>query len=278
MEPLVEQPEESPATRPVTICERCESAVEGIVLAGVAIPMRFCPPCSNAVASEEDERERAAALEAALDRAGSTPRLRDLTLASHPDPEARTVGIDWLARYRSGERPNLWLYGAVGTRKTGLAWGIVRELVTATVDEFFALDEEYRPTQPRVPAHLVVWRDLYDDVVSSFDAQRRAQATGETADPSYLLIAARRVPVLVLDDLGAGRPPTPYGLEQLEILIDRRYQAQLPTIITSNLPSYRDLAARLGHEDKIAGDRIVSRLIEGALRHRFDGPSVRLPA
>lgn len=270
--------QETEAIRPKTLCDRCGKSVTGLVLAGVPIPLRYCPPCSDDVVVEEQAREHAVALEQALDRAGATPRIREFTIKSHPDDAARAVALDWLARYRSGAKPNLCLYGPVGTRKTGLAWGIVRELTVAAVDEFFDLDEEYRPAAPRGRALFLVWRDLYDDLVASFDAQRRSQANGDDADPSFLLASARRVPVLVLDDLGAGRPPTPFALEQLEILIDRRYQAMLPTIVTSNATTTRELAARLGHEDPIAGKRIASRLVEGAIRHVFEGENVRRPA
>lgn len=277
MEPLVESASND-VERPETVCETCGTTVQGVVLAGVAIPLRFCQTCAEAQLAADLERLRVKLAAQALDRAGATTRLRDLTLESHPDAAARMAGADWLAAYREGRRRNLWLYGPVGTRKTGLAWGIVRELAVDAVDRYFALGEEYRPDEPAAAALFVVWRDLYDDVVASFDAQRRALASGDAADPSFLLLSARRVPVLCLDDLGAGRAPTPYALEQLEILVDRRYQAQLPTIITTNLASPQELSARLGHADAVAGARIVSRLLEDAVLHGFVGKNVRRPA
>lgn len=276
MEPLVESTSDV-VERPETVCETCGANVQGVVLAGVAIPLRFCQTCAEAQLAADLDRLRVKLTAQALDRAGATTRLRDLTLESHPDDAARTVGADWLAAYRAGTRRNLWLYGPVGTRKTGLAWGIARELALDAVDRYFALGEEYRPDEPAPAALFVVWRDLYDDVVASFDAQRRAVA-GDAADPSFLLLSARRIPVLCLDDLGAGRAPTPYALEQLEILVDRRYQAQLPTIITTNLASPQELSARLGHADAVAGARIVSRLLEDAVLHGFVGRNVRRPA
>lgn len=274
MEPLT--PADVEAERPITSCERCGVEVEGLVFGHIAVPLRYCTPCAAAVVAEEDARDRAKALETALKRAGGLENDLERTFATHPDPGAVNVAQQWLARYRSGEPQNLWLTGPVGTGKSGLAWGIVRELTIEAVEAHFAMDEEYRGDVPRQPALFLVWRDLYDDLIASF---RDVEAMNHeaVADPTRLLSVAKRVPVLVLDDLGAGRPPTAYALEQLEILVDQRYRKKLTTIITSNLGS-KDLAKRLGHADPIAGERIVSRLVEGAIAHRFQEGLVRRQA
>lgn len=258
---------------PTSECRRCGAAVVGLVIGRSAIALPYCPGCSADLAAEQDAAEKARALERALSQAGRTSHLRDLTIESHPLAEQRAVAVQWLAAYRAGERRNLWLYGPAGSGKTGLAWGIVRALTEAAVEAYYALPEDARHWGVPHVALLVVWRDLYDDLVASFRASREMDHEA-VADPRRLLSIARKVPVLALDDLGAGREtPTPYALEQLEILVDRRYQADLTTIVTSNL-STGELATQLGLASDIAADRIVTRLLEGAVREKF--PDARL--
>jgi DNA replication protein DnaC len=162
--------------------------------------------------------------------------------------------------------------------KTGLAWAIVRELVADAVDRHYATQLDERPPHPRVPALLVVWRDLYDALLTSFRSYRDSGFVADLEDPDALLGRAKRIPVLCLDDLGAGRErPTPFAIELLEVLVDRRYQGELPTIITSNFDT-QEMADRLGHSDPVLGERIVTRLVEGSAGHRFTGKNVRRAA
>jgi DNA replication protein DnaC len=263
--------------RPESECRRCGATVVGVVVGNSAIPLPYCPACAADLAAEALAVEKARELERALDKAGRTPHLRDLTIESHPLAEQRAVAVEWLEAYRAGERRNLWLYGPAGSGKTGLAWGLVRALTVASVEAYYALPEDDRHWGVPHVALLVVWRDLYDDLVASFRASREMDHEA-VADPRRLLSIARKVPVLALDDLGAGREtPTPYALEQLEILVDRRYQADLTTIVTSNL-STGELATQLGLASDIAADRIVTRLLEGAVREKFPDARLRLAA
>lgn len=216
-------------------------------------------------------QEREQALAKALDRAGATPRLLRMTLASHPDEAARAFAGRWLENYRAGEIASVWLSGPVGTGKTGLAWGIVRALTLDAIDAFYATDYDLRPDDPRGIALFLIWRDLLDELRVAFGNE-----TAADADPNALLRRARRIPVLALDDLGSERP-TRYALEQLAILVDQRYNRELPTIVTSNYAA-RDLAKVFGSEDKVTGGRILSRLIHGGVAHVFDGPSLRRAA
>jgi DNA replication protein DnaC len=62
-----------------------------------------------------------------------------------------------------------------------------------------------------------------------------------------------KIPVLILDDLGAEKA-SEWVAETLYILIDDRYGNMKPTVFTSNY-SPSELAERLG-------DRIVSRIME----------------
>ena len=65
-------------------------------------------------------------------------------------------------------------------------------------------------------------------------------------------------PVLILDDLGGQRTDlTKWGVGAIRDIFDERYANERPTIMTTNLASWEELARRYG-------DHIVSRIIERA--------------
>ena len=76
-----------------------------------------------------------------------------------------------------------------------------------------------------------------------------------------------RVDVLVLDDLGREKP-TDWSATTLDGIIDRRWKAELPTIVTSNL----DPDALATH----VGPRLWSRLYDSAVRHTVAGDDRRI--
>jgi len=76
------------------------------------------------------------------------------------------------------------------------------------------------------PALFVVVPDLLDHLRAAF---------GPTSDVSYdeLFENVRSVPLLILDDLGT-QSSTPWAGEKLFQLLNARYNARLPTIVTTN--------------------------------------------
>jgi DNA replication protein DnaC len=123
--------------------------------------------------------------------------------------------------------PSLLLVGSTGTGKTHLAYGAMRELLTSGIG---------------CSARLVTSSDLY--------AQMRPRH-GVDSEEEFRRYAFGGV--LVVDDLGAAK-----GSEWTEEinyrLVNHRYERELPTIFTSNLPP-KNLAAALG-------ERVSSRLFE----------------
>jgi DNA replication protein DnaC len=81
----------------------------------------------------------------------------------------------------------------------------------------------------------------------------KANFDGKGYENEQIIERLSKIPVLILDDLGAEKA-TEWVAETLYILIDERYGNMKPTIITSNY-SLSELSERLG-------DRIVSRIME----------------
>lgn len=86
------------------------------------------------------------------------------------------------------------------------------------------------------PAFFIVVPDLLDHLRAAF---------GPQSDLSYdeLFELVRNAPLLVLDDLGA-HSSTPWAQEKLYQLINHRFNAQLPTVVTTNV-SLEDVDERL---------------------------------
>jgi DNA replication protein DnaC len=111
------------------------------------------------------------------------------------------------------ENPEGWLIftGTYGCGKTHLAAAIAN----------------HNATQGR-PALFVVVPDLLDHLRATFNPQ-----SAVTFDQRFEEV--RRAPLLVLDDLGT-ESATPWAREKLYQIFDYRYNARLPTVITTATP------------------------------------------
>ncbi|MEE1825345.1 ATP-binding protein [Streptomyces sp. BE20] len=173
--------------------------------------------------------------------AGLPPRYRDAA-ADHPlvlawtrQVAAQAVAPSTGARRQLTTGPSLLMAGVTGTGKTHQAYGAVRVLVQA------GIGVRWRATTAA---------DLYAELRPSSDT-----------DAERVLAAYSRVPLLILDDLGAAKS-SEFVEEQTYRLINRRYNHCLPTLITTNL-QIRDLKAYLG-------DRVTSRLAQMTTRVEFE--------
>lgn len=224
----------------------CKRKGQRLLLFGQTEIVVSCEPCQRAAEVRLDEEERQERIELMLRLAGATPVYMDWSLTTYPDDETgsklKAIALAWLHGYRSGKRENLLLYGPQGTGKTGLAWSMIRALIEGQ----------------QLPCRIAPWPEALEVMKDSF---RRAFPTNE-------MMSLKRVPVLVLDDVGAERP-TEWARQQLLLLVDYRMLHKLPTIFTSNFDPDA-LAERLGHDDPIVGDRIVSRMSGGAVQAQVD--------
>ena len=215
----------------------------------------ICPKCEREAEERTRDAEQADRVASLLLRSGMTPRMREWSFASYPKDESGKAALQhadkWTTRYLRRARgepiPNLLLYGPVGGGKTGLAWSIVRHLCEQGIE-----------------ARIVNFPDL---IVQMQEATSKKVPFDKFSDHG-------RIPVLAVDDVG-GERPTAWAVAQLLTLVDRRYQRMLPTIFTSNY-SPDDLADRLGRDDTTIGERIVSRMVEGAMQHWIKADDRRL--
>jgi DNA replication protein DnaC len=179
--------------------------------------------------------------------AGVPPRFMDLTLDNYLAQRPDQVAALTAARAVLDEHRGMFLTGPVGTGKTHIAVGLVAALAVQgrLFDDF-----------GRAKARFVVVPELLDAI--------RAGIGHDFDDPLDPLL---RIPLLILDDLGAEKP-TEWVVDRLYVLVNARYNAMLVTVATSNF-TLNQLADR-GYE------RIVSRLCHGASVVELDGPDERM--
>lgn len=161
-----------------------------------------------------------------------------------PGTEAAYQACQSFCRRYQPHRRGLRIHGRYGCGKTHLAAAIVNTM-----------------TSKGVPAMFVVTPDLLQSIRRGYDNPDSARTAQAIVDN------ARTIDILVLDDLGSEKP-SDWVREQLFVLINARYEAELPTIITSNY-STADLVDRLGQ-------RIVSRLIEMTTAITMTAPDYRM--
>lgn len=147
----------------------------------------------------------------------------------------------YVMEWRSIEKDNLGilLYGSKGTGKSFYASCIYNELVSHRI-------------------------------LCGFTSTANLMSVLGKWDRAEVIDAITRVKLLVLDDLGAERD-TSYSAELMYSVIDARYKAALPTIVTTNLA-----LADMESEDDMWRSRIYDRIIEMCpITIRMDGGSRR---
>lgn len=189
------------------------------------------------------ERERAAILELA----GVPERFRDRTFGSFHQRSGTTAALR-AARATGESGRGLVLLGPPGTGKTHLAAAILAERVDRYLGAYpepVAIDDGGMTVRPPFGSRFVGVPRLLEDL-------RRRIGDPSLRDP---LTALESAPLLVLDDLGREKT-SDWTADRLYVLVDARYGARRPTVVTSNF-SLDELADR-GY------DALVSRVCEDA--------------
>lgn len=137
------------------------------------------------------------------------------------------------------ERNGLMIAGTYGTGKTHLAAAIANELIGQ-----------------KIPVICMTMIDLLDRIRETYSA------TSGEADEATILKKYQDVPLLIIDDIGSEQP-TEWGVAKIFAIINARYEAYMPTIITTNY-SGQELERRMtpeGGDDKNA-KKTLDRLKE----------------
>ena len=193
--------------------------------------------CKKREALEAAKKEAAERAERIRRRCGVSP---DWTFAA----AGRSRGLEacrrYAARWDEMRRKNvgLLLWGNVGTGKTFAAHCVCNELLQR--------DEP-------VPVFIT----------------SLSRVLNSGWDKSDTVTRIRDAPLVVFDDLGAERS-SEYALENVFMMVDERYRARKPTIVTTNL-TLNELRNPQGMDRK----RIYDRILEMCVPIYFDGPSRR---
>ena len=184
-----------------------------------------------------------------LVHAGVPPRFLDRRLDTFVERGGTRRALE-AARAVADRPAGLLLVGPSGTGKTHLAVGILAERARRWLekwpDDFTRADDGHGgftlTPRPQLRQAFVGVPKLLDDL------RYAIRRSDDDPLPRYAT-----ADLLVLDDLGRERT-TDWALERLYVLVNERYEARRPTIVTAN---YRpaDLAAS-------GMDAVVSRLRE----------------
>jgi DNA replication protein DnaC len=130
---------------------------------------------------------------------------------SAPDQHALAQSLEWCRKYADDPPSWLLLSGPPGCGKTHLAAAIANRRIELGGEVFFAV----------VP-------DLLDHLRATF-------APGSDVSYDELFETVKTAPLLILDDLGT-QSSTQWAREKLFQILNHRYTADLPTVITTNEP------------------------------------------
>lgn len=195
---------------------------------------------------ECDDRDRHLGRARLVESAGEIFRYWGLeTFPADDAPGKRALGAvtEWIDYHAEADWfESLYIFGPPGTGKSGLAWAIATRFPTKSY-----------------------WLNMRNVLA---DAKSRL-SRGESFDVTDSPIFNRYGPdIVVLDDLGIDRP-TAFAIETTAYIVEALHLRQVGMITTSNR-SPSELANHLGAGDPVVGQRIVSRLTEGATKIKLD--------
>ena len=173
-------------------------------------------------------------------------RLRDVSFDSFRKTNDNAYNLKLCLRYANhfdemlAKNQGLLFYGGVGTGKTFAAACIANHLLNQ-----------------RIPVIMTSFVKLLESM------------QGFSEDDSALIARLNRAKLLIIDDLGAERS-TDYALEKVYDIVDSRYRAKLPIILTTNLSM-----AELKESTDIRYTRIYDRIFEMCYPMQFKGQSWR---
>lgn len=152
--------------------------------------------------------------------------------------------------------PNgLYIYGPCGTGKTHLAAAVLNHIISTCVNPVLAA------------------------TMQELTAKLRQTYAGDGEDEENIIKTYTEVELLLIDDLGSEQP-TEWTVDRIFRIINGRYNANLPTVVTSNY-DLKTLADRLTPKryaesgNYIDGQKIADRLAEMCVLCPLEGESKR---
>lgn len=261
-----------PSTQPVPKPEKCKYCgktlyYECVVLMGQAMIWNLEKPrcdCEKAVAFwkgwdakqekikkekelAEEQELRKQKIESRLGKSGIKKRYLSRTLESFKvtaeNSEAFKIAVDYIKQFDkySAQGKGLYLEGTCGTGKTHLAVAIALKLISKGV-----------------PVICKTSIDILGDIKRCYE--RNSEVTEEEVLGAY-----KSVDLLIIDDLGKEQT-TEWSVPVLYSILNERYEALLPTIITTNYNTSA-LAEKLSAKgDTETAAAIISRFVESYKR------------
>lgn len=232
-------------------CGKCHTKKQTQVVLpwGIKRPMCLCKCEMERVAREDKERKRREFMDAIERnrRAGFADYELSKWNFENDDGEAPQITAAmkrYVENFSTLERQGkgLLLYGSCGTGKTYAACEVANALI----------DKGY-------PVLVTNFARLLNDLQGTFERQEYINRL------NYYRL-------LVIDDLGVERN-TEYAKEQVYNIIDGRYRAGLPMIITTNLAF-----EKISKPDDMENMRIYDRILERCYPIKVDGSSRRKKA
>ena len=167
------------------------------------------------------------------------------TFATYPDQE--NSALDALRAFAAtwhGTK-NLIITGPYGCGKTGLVAATLHAVAGRYADPYYPAGIYPISQGVSKPVRFYAATDLFDGLRAGYE------------DGSFTrqMATAKNAKLLVLDDLGAEKP-TEWVQERLFVIVNHRYERELPTFVTTNC-GLKELAERIG-------PRTLERLLQGA--------------
>ena len=194
--------------------------------------------------AEEEERNRKANIKRLRDNAFPDGSLADSTfdMASDPNHKILLAMQRYVENFRQfhADGKGVLLYGSVGTGKTFLAACTANALI-----------------DKGIPVLMTSVSYIANKLMGMFDGKNE------------YIESLNSYPLLVLDDLGAERN-TEYMNEVLYNIINSRYKAKLPLIVTTNLTT-----EQLKTPTDVTMARTYSRVLEMCFPIKVEGVDIR---
>ena len=190
------------------------------------------------------ELERQSILSDLRKQAFEDKLLQDQTFdAEDGSLEHRNIGENYVKKFEKMEKENigLLLTGPVGTGKTYLASSIANALIEQEISV-------------KMTNFAIILNDMMNLEINK----------------NQYIEKLNKNRLLIIDDFGMERD-TPFATEHIFNIIDSRYRANKPMILTTNLS-----AAQLTAPSNLKEQRIYSRILEMAIPVLFTGENRRL--